>query len=110
MLDEIRFSEPVEVYALDSDGTFVGVHAVRKRDFSENPSYTLIEPPTLGANEVAVLDRVSGVWSIAKDYRGTVVYDTKNKTYQVVDYLGELLKSHSLNFPTDVDMNANLFN
>lgn len=64
---------------------------------------TLVEPPTTGANQVAIFDPEAETWSIDDDFRGTEVWNTTTKLPRVIDTIGDTVAEDetTVAFPVD---------
>lgn len=58
--------------------------------------FTLIEPPAVNENEVAVFNKSEQTWSVLEDHRGLLATDSKTGEYKLVDYVGEIKKGFTI--------------
>lgn len=92
------FDELTEVYMLDDLGICIGSAQKLNYKLEESSHYTLIPPPPLGKDEAAKFNRESKTWSLVKDHRGQIAYDSLGNVVVISD-IGEISGELSLERP-----------
>lgn len=91
-------NELTEVYMLDDLGICIGSAQKLNYKLQDSIHYTLIPPPPLGKDEAAKFDRKNKTWSLVKDHRGQIAYDSLGNVV-VISSLGEINGELSLERP-----------